>query len=86
MILVVNSMRAKTLQRRNRLLLCGSCKNKRDKNKEIQADIKGITSDKVEKNVAHKLWHRLLSNLEKEGYEITGKDRPETFGDLGGNV
>ena len=64
-------------------LLCGSCKNKRDKNKEIQIGIKDIISGKAEENVAHKLWHRLLSNLAKEDYEITGKDRPEVFDDLG---
>ena len=65
-------------------LLCGSCKNKRDKNKEIQIDIKDVISGKAEGNVAHKLWHCLLSNLAKEDYEITGKDRPEVFDDLGG--
>jgi len=65
------------------VLLCRSCKNKRDKNKEIQADIKSIISDKAEESVAHKLWHRLLSNLAREGYEITGNDRPEVFGNLG---
>ena len=64
-------------------LICGSCKNKRDKNKEIQIDIKDVISGKSEENVEHKLWHRLLSNLAKEGYVITGKDRPEVFDDLG---
>ncbi len=45
-------------------LLCGSCKNKRDK-------------------VEHKLWHRLLHDLKAKGYEMTGKNRPEDFNDLG---
>ncbi len=64
-------------------LLCGSCKNKRDKNKEVQADIKGVINRKLEENVENELWHRLLSNLGNEGYEMKGKDRPEVFSDLG---
>ena len=64
-------------------LLCGSCKNKRDKNKEIQIGIKDIISGKAEENVAHKLWYLLLGNLAREGYEVTGKERPEDFDDLG---
>ena len=64
-------------------LLCGSCKNKRDKNKEIQIDIKDVISGKAEENVVHKLWYRLLDNLAGEDYEVTGKKRPEDFDDLG---
>ena len=64
-------------------LLCGSCKNKRDKNKEIQIDIKDFISGKAGENVVHKLWHRLLGDLAREDYEVTGKERPEDFDDLG---
>ncbi len=64
-------------------LICDSCENKRDKNREIQINIKDFIRGRAEENVSHNLWHRLLSNLAKEGYEITGKDRPEVFSDLG---
>ena len=67
-------------------LLCRSCKKKREKNNEIQIDIKkGLINAKSE-DLAHKLWHRLLDNLAHEDYPITGenrKDRPEDFNDLG---
>ena len=64
-------------------LLCKSCKNKREKNQEIQADIEGIISGEAAEYLEHKLWHRLLLELAKEGYGMTGKNRPEDFGDLG---
>ena len=63
-------------------LLCRSCKKKRDKNDEIQTDIKGVISAEAA-NIEYKLWHRLLGNLAREGYYITGKDRPEDFNNLG---
>ena len=63
-------------------LLCGSCQNKRDKNVEIQKDIQGVINAKV-KYQEHKLWLRLLRKLAEAGYQMTGKDRPEDFGDLG---
>ena len=61
-------------------LLCGSCKKKRDKNNEIQRDIKGVISAQAE-DIQHKLWHRLLGNLAREGYPI--KDHLEDFNNLG---
>ena len=64
-------------------LLCGSCKKKREKNNEIQKDIEGITSGEAEEDVDYKLWYRLLGELARNGYEMTGKNRPEDFGDLG---
>ena len=64
-------------------LLCGSCKNKRDKNNEIRADIEAIISGEINEYVEHKLWHRLLHDLRGEGYELTGKNRPEDFNSLG---
>ncbi len=64
-------------------LLCGSCEQKRRKNREIQADIEGIISGEAEEDFTYKLWHRVLGNLAREGYEMTGKDRPNDFNDLG---
>ena len=64
-------------------LICESCKTKRDKNREVQTNIKDFIRGRSEENASHNLWHRLLSSLAKEGYEITGKDRPEVFNDLG---
>ena len=64
-------------------LLCGSCENKREKNREIQKDIEGITSGEAEEDTDYKLWYRLLGELARNGYEMTGKNRPENFGDLG---
>lgn len=64
-------------------LLCGSCKGKREKNQEIQDDIAGVVSGEAEEDLDYKLWHRLLGNLAREGYPMTGKDRPQDFNDLG---
>ena len=64
-------------------LLCGSCKNKRDKNNGIRADIEAIISGKINEYVEHKLWHRLLHDLKEKGYDLTGKNRPEDFNSLG---
>ena len=64
-------------------LLCRSCENKREKNKEIQADIEGVTTGEAEEYLEHKLWHRVLLDLAREGYPMTGKSRPEDFNDLG---
>ena len=64
-------------------LLCGSCQTKRDKNKEIQADIRAVINAEAKEYLDYKLWHRLLLDLAREGYQMTGKDRPEDFGDLG---
>lgn len=64
-------------------LLCGNCQNKRHKNRKIQEDIEGVISGEAEEYVEHKLWHRLLLDLAREGYPMTGKERPEDFGDLG---
>ena len=64
-------------------LLCGSCKNKRDKNNEIRSDIKVVIRGKTKEDVEHKLWHRLIRDLKEEGYEVTGRNRPEDFNDLG---
>lgn len=63
-------------------LLCESCQNKRDKNNEVQADIEGVISAETE-DVEHKLWHRLLGNLARAGYPMTGKNRPDDFDDVG---
>ncbi len=64
-------------------LLCGSCKNKREKNSEIKKDIDGVTSGEAEEDIDYKLWYRLLGELARSGYEMTGKSRPEDFDDLG---
>lgn len=64
-------------------LLCGSCKNKRDKNDKIKADIQAVISGKAKGAMEHKLWHRLLRDLKAEGYKMTKKNRPEDFDDLG---
>ncbi len=64
-------------------LLCRSCENKREKNKEIQKDIESITSGEAKKDIDYKLWYRLLGELARNGYEMMGKNRPEDFGDLG---
>lgn len=66
-----------------RELLCRSCEHKRGKNREIQRDIKGVTSGTAKEDLKHKLWYRLLGELAREGYEMQGKSRPEDFGDLG---
>ena len=63
-------------------LLCGSCKNKRNKNNEIQGDIEGVITAEAE-DVEYKLWHRLLGKLAQYGYPMIGKNRPEDFDDLG---
>jgi len=63
-------------------LLCRSCQNKRDKNSEIQADIEGVINAEAE-DAEHKLWKCLLGKLARAGYPMTGKNRPEDFGDLG---
>lgn len=65
------------------VLVCESCINKRKKNKEIQSDIKSVISGVSEEELKHKLWYRLLGNLAREGYPMTGKDRPDDFSDLG---
>ena len=64
-------------------LLCGSCTKKREKNNEIQENIKGVISGEAEEDLEYKLWHRLLGELAREGYAMTGKNRPEDFNDLG---
>ena len=64
-------------------LLCGSCKNKREKNNIIQKEIEAVISGKVKEYAEHKLWHRLIRDLKEEGYEVTGRNRPEDFNDLG---
>ncbi len=64
-------------------LLCGSCKNKRDKNNEIRADIEDFISGNSKEDVEYKLWPRLLYDLKGAGYQIAGKTRPEDFNNLG---
>ena len=64
-------------------LLCGSCENKRDKNNKIQEDIEAVITGEAEEYLKHKLWHRVLLDLGREGYPMTGKNRPEDFNDLG---
>lgn len=64
-------------------LLCRSCEQKRKKNREIQTDIEGVVSGEAEEDLDYKLWHRLLGDLAREGYRMTGKDRPQDFNDLG---
>ena len=64
-------------------LLCGSCENKRDKNKKIRADIEAIISGEINEYVEHKLWHRLLHDLKEKDYELTDRNRPEDFNGLG---
>ena len=64
-------------------LICGSCKNKRDKNNEIRSDIEAVISGKTKKNVEYKLWYRLLHDLKETGYKIANKSRPEDFNNLG---
>ena len=64
-------------------LLCGSCKNKRDKNNEIRVDIEAVISGKTKEDVEYKLWHRLLHDLKGAGYQMADKTRPEDFNNLG---
>ena len=64
-------------------LLCGSCESKRDKNNKIQNDIESAITGEAEEYLEHKLWHRVLLDLAREGYPMTGKSRPEDFNDLG---
>ena len=64
-------------------LICVSCEQKREKNREIQTDIEGVVSGEAEEDLDYKLWHRLLGDLAREGYRMTGKDRPQDFNDLG---
>ncbi len=64
-------------------LICVSCENKRKKNREIQADIEAVVSGEAEEDLDYKLWYRLLGDLAREGYSMTGKDRPQDFNDLG---
>ena len=64
-------------------LLCRSCKNKRDKNDKIREEIEDIISEKINEYEEHKLWNRLLHDLKRKDYELTGKNRPEDFNSLG---
>ena len=64
-------------------LLCGSCKNKREKNDSIQKEIKAVISGKTEEYAEYKLWHRLLRDLKESDYQIADKSRPEDFNNLG---
>ena len=64
-------------------LLCVSCENKRDKNNKIQEDIQAVITGEAEEYLQHKLWHRVLLDIAREGYPMTRKSRPEDFNDLG---
>ena len=64
-------------------LICVSCEYKREKNREIQTDIEAVISGEAEEDLDYKLWYRLLGDLAREGYSMTGKDSPQDFNDLG---
>ena len=64
-------------------LLCRSCVNKRDKDSEIKKEIDAITAGQLPSPPKHKLWYRLLTELEGAGYSIAGKNRPDDFGTIG---
>jgi hypothetical protein len=64
-------------------LLCQSCVNKREKDAEIKEEIEAITKGEISSPQDHKLWRRLLMELERAKYSIAGKERPDDFGIIG---
>ncbi len=67
-------------------VICLSCKKKREKDLEVKNNIEAILSGRRIKPVAerYEIWDRLLPELmESKDYDTEGKDRPESFNQIG---